>query len=176
MKKLTAIFLCVFTLAAMSDCRAQAAPSGNIDPKLVGIWGRGLDALGDWHNYSTGAYEFSSATVRGIEFKADGTFNSMEILSGRTGTLQVFFKGNYRVEGSAIYFTNLLHKQTSLDRNNNIKDTSHDYKSVANQILLFEFVDFNDTQLLTFKYDDHVVITDGVIYFGENTTFERIVE
>ena len=72
----------------------------------------------------------------------------MEILSGRTGTLQVFFKGNYRVEGSAIYFTNILHKQTSLDRNNNIKDTSHDYKSVVNQILLFEFVDFNDTQLL----------------------------
>ena len=102
---------------------------------------------------------YSSGSISGIEFKANGTFDIMMITSGRTGSLQEFYKGNYRVEGNKIFFSNVMFKMTSIDSNNNIKDTSHDYKSVADQHIYFEIFDYNDTQGLSFEYDESIVIS-----------------
>ena len=151
---------------------ASDLPSGNIDPKLVGVWGTGIDVLGDWYNYSTGAYDFTSSSMKGVEFKANGTFDIMTIVSGRYGTFQDFFKGNYSVEGDIIYFTNVLHKITSFDGDNIlIANETYDWKSVADQKLYYEIFEFNDTHGLSFDFDDDLLITTGVIWFGSSNLF-----
>ena len=145
-------------------------PSGSIDQNLVGVWGTGFNVLGDWHSAISGSYQYSSGSIRGVEFRADGTFDVMMIISGSTGSLQEIFKGSYSTEGNTIYFSNVMYKETSIDRNGNIKDSSHDFIAVDDQRIYYDISDFNNTQQLSFGYGDNFLVTSGVIHFGTYTS------
>ena len=147
-------------------------PSGNIEPKLIGVWGSGIDVLGTWYSYVSGAYESTAGTVGGIEFRADGTFESVWVIAGKKMTTQSNFKGNYKVDGNKIFLTNVMYKFTSVD-DDGIRDSSHGYKPVANHNLFFEIAEIDDTHYITFDYDFDLV--SDKVYFGDFNSFYPVV-
>jgi hypothetical protein len=156
--------------------QATPSPSGNVDHAIIGVWSSGISNIGDWHNSITGNYISTLGSVYGIEFKADGTFNSVSITVGTTlGGHQDLFKGNFKVEGNKIYLTNVMNKFTGVDKNNQIRNDSHDYKPFENHILSFEIFDHNGSECITFDYVNYETVGSG-IYFGNSNMLYRITE
>ena len=153
--------------------KSAGSPSNQIDHPIVGVWGSGIDVLEAWHLCTTGAYESTAGTVGRIEFRANGTFESVWIIAGKKMTTRSNFKGNYKVDGNKIFLTDVMYKFTSVD-GDGIRDSSHDYTSVADHNLFFEIVDIGGSHGITFNYDFDLV-TDKV-YFGESNSFYPVAK
>jgi hypothetical protein len=136
----------LLSAAMLSACEKTAGgdededePTGKIDTKIVGIWGSGFSAS-DWNNAVTGAYDYTSGSINGIEFKSDGTFYSIYVSSGKIGSVSVvtvrMHYGKYRVESNNIYLTNRMSKrETYNNRQINPAETDEDFKPYDDQIL-----------------------------------------
>jgi hypothetical protein len=131
-----------------------------------------MQSVGDWHSALTGEYLSTSGDYEGIEFKANGTFESFTLTIGPIASFVTVHKGNYRVEGNIIYLTNVMEKMTYLD--NKVRppsDQSYDYRPIGDHRLSWE----DNSPRIIFKTLD---LVNGCVYFlhGGRSGMNRLVE
>jgi len=111
-------------------------PGGNIDHAIVGYW-----ASTNFLTYSeinSGNYAYSTQSTEGWIFNSDGTFHLFFHTSGTrqlNGLSQ--YKGNYRIEGDRIYFTNVMSSWKNYDKPGN----SCDFETSKDFMITYEFQD-----------------------------------
>ena len=71
---------------------------------IVGKWG-GTGAIADNYNVVTGAYAGTSWSANGIEFRANGTYESASLFQGTSNCMVYVDKGRYSVAGDTIRLT-----------------------------------------------------------------------
>ena len=125
-------------------------PSGGINSDFIGIWGN-VNAS-DWHNYSTGAYAFTSGKINSIEFKADGTFKCVVVGTWKTIVVVTEHKGSFNIGesvpdpsdsglmGNIFHLTNVMVKETVYSDNILNQNETFDWKSVPDHNLICGFL------------------------------------
>jgi hypothetical protein len=71
---------------------------------LVGRWG-GTGAIADNYNTVTGAYVATTWSASGIEFRANGTYESANLFQGTSRCMVYVDKGRYSVSGATLRLT-----------------------------------------------------------------------
>jgi hypothetical protein len=72
--------------------------------ELVGRWG-GTGPIANHYNTVTGAYAGTSWSSSGIEFRANGTYESADLFQGTSRCMVYVDKGRYRIAGGSILLT-----------------------------------------------------------------------
>jgi len=126
------------TVEAQPQQPAATPPSGGdaINHPIVGYW-----ASTNFFTYAeirTGNYAHSSQNTEGWMFESDGTFHRFLHTSGNrsfNGLSQN--KGNYRIDGDRIYFTNVLESWKSYDN----PERSYDFRTRNDFMITYDFQD-----------------------------------
>ena len=154
------------TPAPTQPTTTEPLSGGNIYSDLIGLWGN-LNTY-QWQNASTGTYEYVTSRENGIELRADGTFSSIVILSGKNATVVTEHRGNYSIGnnapdrsgsglvGSILHLTNVMVKETVYVDYAIKQDETFDWKPVQNHDLICGFLNPPDKNTIWFdpyKFD-----------------------
>ena len=170
--------LCHSSNASTVPCQEMVCVYPCVCP-CAGAWGSGVQTYGDYHNYSTGSFVGTSGSVYGIEFKSDGTFSCFRILAARLGNDDTVSRrqhnGNFRVDGNAIYLSNITGQLEFFRNGAPAPNDSWGPEHVNDHVLTFNiaFYELGGGETIHIYLDGPI---DHNVYFGTSNSMSRICD